>query len=197
MKKYVPYAVLALLVLAGVYFLMTGGPVVAPQAESLTEEQEATSTPSVEEAAPVSQASSPGGISLPEGLQIVKQTAWATFNDAAWDFSFKYQSTWGLSTGKGGDEAINQANLTTGEGTILITREVPIAQPALLKYETSMRTVAGQEVEVREYVKPKDKYAYYLYATLSDGNDLYFISIKSYVESKEWAEDFLDRVAAK
>jgi hypothetical protein len=95
MQKYIPHLILALLVLVGMYLLFTSkedAPQAPEEAQLEGSAEPVSDTPSdakeLEEPSSIS-VSATGGVSVPEGLHVVKQTAWATFTDANWSLSFK------------------------------------------------------------------------------------------------------------
>jgi hypothetical protein len=90
---------------------------------------------------------------------------------------------------------LEQVKIEGGAFTILVQEDKPIAKPSLLTAKTYQKTIAGQSVEVTEYENPNDTYAYYLYFTLSDGNDDFFFSVRSKSEDREDTDDFIERLS--
>lgn len=195
MKKKIPLFILALVVIAGAAWLLSRpSPSLAPSdgiptATTTVLTQEGTGSPSV--ATPV-----PPG--LPSGAQVVKQTIWQPYSNSAWELGFRYQSEWEVSEGVPDEDGdITQVSVSTPDAAMLLTKELPIAEPSRLEVKTYMRTVANQEVEVHEYTKPNDTYAYYLYFTITLGNDEYYVSIKSYGAATKPVDDFISRIVVK
>ena len=195
MKQYIPHAVLAVFILVGAYLLITSNGAPTPVGEEI-----ATTTSEGETAAPTTSGGSApapsggGGISLPPGLQIVNQTAWATFTSPTWTLSFKYQQGWQVSKTVKEDGSLGQVSILAPELSILIQEDMPIAQPSIIDKTTTTETIAGQRVEVSTYEKPNEDYSFYIYFTLSDGNDDYHFSIRSKTDDKKDVNDFIERL---
>jgi|GEM_PF-4299343 len=190
-QNYIPYLVLALLVALGAYLLFTD------RTEAPTPSEEVTTEEAVEQQSTEETPTPPvvsGGISLPEGVKIISQTAWATFTDPRWSLSFKYQQGWKASKIEEGS-TLTGMSVVASAFTILMQEDKPIGEPALLTPKKSTQTIAGQSVEVREYVKPNETYAYYLYFTLTDGNDDYNVSIRSKSEDRKEVDAFIERLS--
>jgi hypothetical protein len=201
LKKHLPYIVLGLLILIGAYLLLTD--TVDVSIEKTTSSESATTTEDTNgESVPTPSGggtglsvSSDGSISVPPGLNIVKQTAWATFTDPDWALSFKYQKGWEVTKADGKDGTLAQASIATPAFTILIQEDMDIAEPAIIEPRVSTETIAGQRVEVHEYLEPREGYAYYLYFTLSDGNDDFNFSIRAKTDEREEVNDFIERLS--
>lgn len=129
---------------------------------------------------------------------ITSYTVWKTFVQDDWGISFKVVDSWELSTNDAvKDGEINQVSIDAGAFTALITEDVNIAEPARVSSRTYERTIAGREIEVREYTNPNDSYAYYLFFTISVGNDDYRFSIKSIESDRTKVDSFLSRISIK
>ncbi len=192
--KYLPQIVLVVLVLIGGYLLITS-PKAAPVTEESLETATTTETVSEEPTTPIPAGTPTTG--LPSGVQVVTQTIWAPFNDPVWDITFKYQTGWKFEVVNDSKGDVEQAYLTAKEGTVLVSREKPIAEPKLITFTTSTETIAGQQTEVHTYTNPKEGYAYYRFFSVTDGNDRYYVSIRSYVEDQKWSAAFVSRIALK
>lgn len=194
MKERIPLIILTLIIIAGALWLFVKPlPILAPADKAPV----ATTTDIAQKGAdePVVAAPAPG---VPSGLQVTKQTIWLPYMNSAWELGFRYQSEWEVSEGVPDENGeITQVSISTPEATMLLTKEVPIIEPARLEANIYTRTIADQEVEVRKYTKPNDTYAYYLYFTIVLGNDDYHVSIKSYNADTKPVDDFISRIVIK
>ena len=207
MKNNAPLIALALLIVLGIAYWLTQGnddatTSVPGEVATTTEEEaggsnEGTRAPSTSVGTPSSPLTPPVGVTAPStgGVNVVAY--WATFDNAKWHFTFKYRTDWESGVTKSEDGDITQASFSSDDGSILVSRNIPIAEPAGLTAQTRTRTVAGQSVEVREYENPNENYKYYQYLTLQSGNYEYYVSIRSKTTAKSFAEDFLSRIATK
>lgn len=140
---------------------------------------------------------SPSTSGLPVGVSVKSQTVLKTYTNPSWNVAFTYMPEWKQDNVTNDTGEVTQVRLASDTGTYLISKDTSIAQPSLLKYTTSTRTIAGQSVEVRTYKNPNDTYAYYLYFTVVAGKDDYHFSIKSYESSKTETDTFIERIKVK
>ncbi|MCI0597737.1 hypothetical protein L0Y34_01550 [Candidatus Parcubacteria bacterium] len=191
MKEHLPLILVALLVLAAlVLWLLIPSPAASPT-DGLP--SGTTTVPALpeEEAASVPKAPASGGIG------IVKQTTLQVFSHESWAIELRSDLAWKMSVETSAAEEVIRVSYTGTDTNVIVSKDMPIGEPANLSPETYTRSIAGQEVEVHEYTKPNEKYAYYLFFTLRAGGDDYAFSIRSFVESKEPADDFIDRITVK
>ncbi len=92
---------------------------------------------------------------------------------------------------------VSQVSFAGEEATVLVSKDMPIAEPSRLEYATHVETIAGQEVSVHEYTNPNEQYAFYEYFALTAGNDTYYFSIKSTSKVKAPTDAFIDRITLK
>lgn len=137
------------------------------------------------------------GPTLPPGIQITGQTIWNIFTNDRWDISFRFKPEWKRELTKSETGAVDQVNISNDDAFIFLSRKINVAEPSLIQYKTYTRTVAGQRVEVHEYTKPNETYAYYLYLTLIADGTNYYVSIKSFTPSKKHADEFLEGIRLK
>lgn len=129
------------------------------------------------------------------GIQVGAAQIWKAYRNPDWDIVFDYNTEWNSEAVRSEDgKRIDQIAFSGKEGNIRVSREIPIANPAGLTYETSTRTIAGKEVNVREYKNPNEIYEYYLSFTLPVGNKDYYVSISSFEPSKKFADVFIKSI---
>lgn len=199
MKKKLPYIIGAFIVVIGAALWFSQ----KPEEEPVALETSPIATSSMPAFAPGSSAAAaptsvPAGMpALPTGVAVTNQTLVKTYNNPSWALSFTYMPEWKQDNVTNEKGEATQVHLSSDGGTFLISKDLSIAQPSLVKYTTSTRTIAGQSVEVRTYTSPNDKYAYYLYFTIVAGGDDYHFSLKSYEASKEETDTFIKRIKVK
>ncbi len=193
MKNNIPLFILGLVVVATVVWFLTRPE--ALQAPLDTATATSTETAGLEEkgipdVAPAPQA--PSG-----GLTVVAQTVWKNYVNELWKIEFKYKPEGQLSVIKSKAGDIDQITITSSDMNVFLSRNIRVAEPALLDFKSYDRTIAGQKIEVHEYTKPNEDYAFYLFFVLPVGGDKYYISINSITDSKQPAYDFINRITVK
>lgn len=154
----------------------------ATTTEAVMEEQEASSVTTPQ----------PSG-----GLQVIKQEVWKNYVNELWKIEFKYKPEGKLSVIKSKTGEVDQITIASADMNVFLSRNIPVAEPALLPFKTSKRRIAGQDITVHEYTKPNENYAFYLFFVLPVGDDEYHISINSITDSKQPSNDFINRITIK
>lgn len=189
-KNYYPLVgVGGLMVLGLLWWVFQGAPAEAPVPESPTSQTPTLpALPAIQEPSPSQGAS---------GITVVEQTILRTFNHPKWHLIVSMPSEWEFATTREADGDISAVSFSSSEGNVYVSREDPIAEPSLVSFTTSTRTVAGQSVEVRRYANPNETYASYLYFTLEYGNYQYYVSVRSIDPTDAFISDVLEGLTSK
>ena len=199
MKNNLPLIIAAFVIVIGaaVWFSQKPPSEVAPP---VTAPVVATTTVSEKPTAPSGGSAAPATPAAPTtpGINVGTATIWKTYRNADWGITFDYQPVWQVEAVKSKDGArVDQIILSAKEGNIYVSRKIPIAEPAQLKYLTSTKVIAGQQVKVHDYTKPNEIYAYYLNFVIPvDGID-YYVSISSFEASRKFADSFIEGIELK
>ncbi len=200
MKNNLPLIIAAFVIVIGAAVWFSKTPSAEPAPEVSAPVIATTTMPSkpAAPATPSAPAAPTPGTSVVPGIGVAVTTVWKTYRNDDWGIVFDYQPVWQTQAIKSKNGArIEQLTFSAKEGNIFLSRDIPVAEPAGLKYRTSTRVIAGQKVEVHEYTKPNEIYGSYVFFVLPVNRVDYYISISTFDSSKKFADDFIAGIEVK
>ncbi len=144
-----------------------------------------TTLPNLASSSP--QASGASGIPAPA----VTQSVWQDFSNDLWKISLKWQVSWKTAAIPTEDGDLSQLSIGGAKASYFVSRNIPIAEPSGKTVTFGTRTVAGQTVQVRDFLNPSPSYVSYEYFSLSVGKDTYYFQIKEKAGAAKEVNDFL------